>query len=485
MNDESIECSSLLMEENGNQFDSSFGKSFRVSWTDLSVYHNLSNQDNYANYFRRIFYNSSHQILTPMQDERLENDFEDKILVCQSGKLNSGTINAIVGDANQRQALIQAIIGRKVTGNISDSRARALSMTGNVTLISSESRDSLLKVSVIPDIYPDENDSRYIFNRRSTVKQILEEAMMFNNRTRALESVSSGLKLSQYLNKKISDCPTPVIKLLNIAVELISCPDILVIDSVISDIETLRIVSKYFKSNDCHAVNKHMMVIVSISGIDFKNANELFDTIYVLNARGRKIVQDEVSKLPLIIKSNDTSVDNYCDLIESVKNMKKTLISTTDADNNENISNRDIVTAPMNIAVQTEPSKETLINLINLIRRQVNQVKNDPISIFLPTLISVVFLIFLSILFKNDIGISDGCLNTIIDLDKFFGNQSFAHFLTQSTPASIFNHSMVQMTLVIDNVKYFLIIINFLLMMHSIFAVISTKRTLIRRPTRS
>ena len=535
-NDENIECSSLLMEENGNNIDSYGNKSFRIIWKDLSICSpdgassaNYSSR-NYSNFFTRLINprRNNHQILNAQTqddqcldainhqvlnaqthddqcldavefDDRSDGEHFDCILPKQCGRLNSGTMNCIIGGSTSaRHALIQSITGRQVTGSLHGRSSRQLSVNGQVALVSPDSRESLLKVSIVTDaIFSDTNispDAQNLFHSHSTAKQILEEALLFEEKSRlskiSLEGVANGLKLSPFLNKRLYDCPSQVIKALSIGVELVTCPDILVIDQVsVSDIETLRLVSNFFKSNDCHSMNKHMMIIASIPSISYRDANELFDSVYILNPRGRLIIQEEVSKLPLVVKENEIYLDNFSDLISSVSTLKKSLLSNSQCANSKktnsgdanhgDANNRDYVTAPMNVAVKNVPSKGGVTNFINLMRRQISRIKSDPLSIFFPTLLSVAMIIFLSIISigRERRQSSDGCFNSVINLDKFFGaNQSFIHFFTQSTPASIFNNSMEEMNDIIDKIKYFLIIINFSMMIHSLIGCIKIRR---------
>ena len=208
----------------------------------------------------------------------IRKDFQKQILQPQNGEIYSGSLTALMGPSGAgKTTLLNCITGRNVTG-----------VTGEISIICPGSKPKAT-IAFVP-----QKDTLYMtFTVRETLifaSKMKNLGKNVNHENEALKVVKS-LTLDDCYNLKLSKCSGGEVKRVSIAVELISDPDILVLDEPTTGLDSstallcVELLKKLIESKV-----KPPAIVATIHQPNYK-IFQRFTSIYLLSCDGHKLYQ--------------------------------------------------------------------------------------------------------------------------------------------------------------------------------------------------
>ena len=266
--------------------------------------------------------------------------FQKRILHPQSGSIRSGEMTALMGPSGAgKTTLLNAITGKCnpefVSGDVNfvtSSSSEVVASSGGKSSSKdgkSSSKDGGEKKLHLRLSYVGQQD---FLHQNFTIRETLTFAFKFNlictrrNLSRhetktKVEKLAQDINLTSSLDTKISDCSGGQVKRVSVAVELISNPNILILDEpttgldsvnallMISTIKKLLSKKSTFDTFDTFGTNNNQSytppaVICAIHQPSIE-VFKLFDQIYVLSSEGQNVFSGHPSQVSKFLAMND------------------------------------------------------------------------------------------------------------------------------------------------------------------------------------
>lgn len=407
--------------------------------------------------------------------------FERQILQPQTGCIKSGEMTALMGPSGAgKTTLLNAITGK------CDSRY----VTGDINFVTSTAQGNnkrLLKLSYVPQ-------KDFLF-QEFTIRETLTFAYKFNSISAKenlsgheikmkVEKLALDINLTVALDTKVSECSGGQVKRVSVAIELISNPNILILDEpttgldsvnasvIITVIKNLLAKKSNFDNNNENYTPPAVICAIHQPSIEVFN---LFDQIYVLADGGKNIYSGHPSKVPEMLAANDviiTVTANPADfllmLCQSKKEIK-TVTSTIEANEDE------IVTKISSAKKETDRSYGG-VNFFStvgiLLQRQIKMVRYNPWPIIIRSLFCIISTVCMNSMYDHVIGSHSGCYNEMFGFNDPPSNESLAVRLTSSNFERIYYSSLRNMSQVLDNVGFLLISTMFIVVVHCFMTLV-------------
>ena len=411
------------------------------------------------------------------------------ILHPQSGCASNGTLTALMGPSGAGKTTLLNCLA----GNNQDWK-------GSVDLFTNDtqSRDDKIKLNMA---FVPQKD--YLFDKL-TVRETLNFAMKFkrfssdfieDDADEVIEKTASDLNLISCLDTKVSKLSGGQMKRLSVAMELISTPDVLILDEPTTGLDSTNALNivRVIKNIVTRSGNNQVAVICSIHQPSFECLS-LFDQIYLLSERGEKILFDSLMSVQNHLMNRGVSVPMHHNPADYLLNM--CYQKDADTDSNDNVELKVIDRRPYHSSIRksmasTESASLTNVNEFDhkisvkdatdnaskrlsaknlfsylwlLYQRNYYLTKADPAS-----LLSRLLFCFIGfsnmIVYNHKLGSHDGCWDSILDNDP--SNKSVIDlietFKDKSNPDYIRN-----MELVYDNITVILMANIIILHFHAL-----------------
>lgn len=283
---------------------------------------------------------------------------EEKIILHpQSGSISSGTLTALMGPSGAgKSTLLNCLAGK-----IDDWK-------GTIDLFTNGYQEEEIKLNLA--LVPQKD---YLFDQL-TVRETLLFAWRFKKLSKegvklgalksdleVIEETASDLNLITCLDTKVSNLSGGQMKRLSVGVELVSPPDVLILDEPTTGLDSTnalmiiqvikRLLDRDAKSRDAKSgdaksgdaksrdaksrdAENSIAIICSIHQPSFECLS-LFDQIYLLSSRGEKIFFNPPLSVPSFLKTKDINVSTYQNPADHL--LKLCYDSCNDADINDNI----------------------------------------------------------------------------------------------------------------------------------------------------
>lgn len=469
---------SIQMEEKikyGTEFNPNTNSSHRIEWRNLSFEIDK----------RIIGYEAPFKVTL--------NHLQKQILKPQSGCIYSGQMTALMGPSGSgKTTLLNCITGRITGKGI---------LSGEVNYIvkdSSRKRDKLLKLSYVPQkdhLYQD-------FTIRETLRYAYKFTDISNNKqsnehsTKSrLEKLASDLNLLSALDTKISKCSGGQVKRVSVAIELVSSPNILILDepttgldsmnastiiSVIKDLLSRRRLSQNYSNDDVNNNDNVVPAVICAIHQPSVEVFNLFDSIYVLSEGGINIFSGPPSKVPQMLAMNNINLgenatnpaDFLLMLCQSKEKIKKLTAPLTEDNQNEN----QIVRSLSDAKKETDRSYSNshyFKSVGHLLSRNIKLLRYNPSPILIRSLFCIISSMIMNGMYDHAIGSHDGCYDEVFGLSTGSNsNQSFSQLLLTNSASKSFHDSLKRAGQILDNVSFLLISTMFILEIHSLMTVI-------------
>lgn len=425
------------------------------------------------------------------------NHLHKQILQPQSGCIYSGQMTALMGPSGSgKTTLLNCITGR-ITGK------GVLSGQVNYVVKNTSGRkgDKLLKLSYVPQkdhLYQD-------FTIRETLKYAYKFTDISNNKRTddqsiksRLEKLASDLNLLSALDTKISKCSGGQVKRVSVAVELVSSPNILILDepttgldsmnastiiSVIKDLLSRRRLS-YVNTGDHDDVNNNDLVVPAVICAIHQPSVEvfnLFDSIYVLSEGGNNIFSGPPSNVPKMLAMNNINLGenatNPADFLLMLCQSKEKIKKLTAPLCEESKDGNEIMIVSLEEAKrQTDQSYSNshfFKSVGHLLSRNIKLLRYNPSPILIRSLFCIISSMIMNGMYDHAIGSHDGCYDEVFGFSSgSSGNQSFSQLLLTNSASKSFHASLKRAGQILDNVSFLLISTMFILEIHSLMTVI-------------
>ena len=417
--------------------------------------------------------------------------FERQILQSQTGCIKSGEMTALMGPSGAgKTTLLNAITGkcdpRYVSGDINFVTSPSLP-----PLLPSPSSETgrgkkLLKLSYVPQ--------KDFLHQDFTIRETLTFAYRFNSIS-AEENLSSSeikskveklaldINLTVALDTKISECSGGQVKRVSVAIELISNPNILILDEPTTGLDSVNasviitVIKNLLTKRSNFEVNENYTppaVICAIHQPSIEVFN-LFDQVYVLAEGGKNIFSGHPSKVPEMLAQNDVMLSataNPADFLLMLCQSKKEIETMTcDIERSEDEDVVKVSTAKK----ETDESYSSLnffptVGL--LLQRQIKMVRYNPWPIVIRSLFCIISTVCMNSMYDHVIGSHTGCYDEMFGLNDPPSNESLGVKLVSSNFEKTYYDSLRGLTQVMDNVGFLLISTMFIVVVHSFMTLV-------------
>ncbi|RWS07730.1 ABC transporter-like protein 12 [Dinothrombium tinctorium] len=340
------------------------------------------------------------------------------ILHLQSGRLKTGSLMAVMGKSGSgKSSLIELLSGNRTKG-----------LKGNIYVTSKSTCDqsavdlSKVKIAFLP--------------QQECLIEVLtvEESIMYASKLKNhhfeqarheanCEKLLSELNLERCRNVRLAKCSGGERKRVSIALELVSKPDILIVDEVTSGldsnsaiqcVQTLRKLTRKAKNP--------LGILVSIHQPSIKILNE-FDQLYLLSFDGRCIYKGTPEDLPSYLAHFNLHCPKFYNIADYA-------IEIASADHSEQVVNE---MSEFNIQLDREINESAIKgvkisgakltnyrfslsssfeNILILTKRTVITTHRDPVLYFLRLFVHVINALLMIALFGNTVGEESGCIQS-------------------------------------------------------------------------
>lgn len=406
------------------------------------------------------------------------------ILNQQSGNIKSGEITALMGPSGVGKTTLLNII----TGNCNPD-----CVSGSLKFIAHDGRD-MPKISYVPQAHPLQQD----FSLRETFLfafkfQLISMGMNLTKRVieSRIEALATDLAIFDALDTKVSLCSGGEIKRACVAVELISEPDILIIDEPTTGLDSMTAIKmmslfqRMLKAGTDRCNYRHIHTPPAILCSIHQPSSELFhmfDLVYVLGNGGYNIFSGRPSDVPRFLSMNDIAINNNGNpadylLTLSHRSSKITPIKTEQVEENEG---NDQFARLLPYAKNGRKMSSTtcfIPTLLVLLQRQVSMLKHNPRPVIGRFLFCIFSTILLRVMYNHSIGSHSGCFSEIYNLNhKDTSPEPIAYRLLSSNIERLYFESFERMKQVLDNVGYFLISATFVKIAHAFMSLAEVQK---------
>lgn len=452
--------------------------------------------------------------------------FQKQILQSQTGCIKSGEMTALIGPSGAgKTTLLNAITGKCNPEFVSGDVNFLTSSSSEVISSSSGGKFSSENGGKIPSgnggkILSEEGGGKKLQLRLSyvgqedflhqnfTIRETLTFAFRFNLiRTREkssrqgtktkVEKLAQDINLTSSLDTKISDCSGGQVKRVSVAVELISNPNILILDEpttgldsvnallMISTMKELLSKKSTFDTFDTNN-NQHTppAVICAIHQPSIE-VFKLFHQIYVLSSQGQNVFSGHPSHVSEFLAMNDIVLRpsaNPADFLLMLCSSRKGIETM-----NKRIEELEIekIGLGRKTSIKVSAAKEesdlrlqTNSNVFSmtslLLERQVKMLKCNPWPVIIRSVLCLLSTIVMKSIYNHPLGSHNGCYEEIFGLNDPPSKESITVRLFSRNMETMYEESMRRITQVLDNVGYLLFSPTFIIIVHSFMALVET-----------
>lgn len=383
---------------------------------------------------------------------------EEKIVLHpQSGSISSGTLTALMGPSGAgKSTLLNCLAGK-----IDDWK-------GTIDLFTNgyQKEEIKLNLALVPQ-------KDYLFDKL-TVRETLLFAWRFKKLSKEgaklgalksdheiIEETASDLNLITCLNTKVSNLSGGQIKRLSVGVELVSPPDVLILDEPTTGLDSTnalmiiqvikRLLDRDAKSGDAKSrdaenedAKNSIAIICSIHQPSYECLS-LFDQVYLLSSRGERIFFNPPFSVPSFLKTKDINVSTYQNPADHL--LKLCYDNCDDADINDKIEMKSFDKLSYRNSIRKSIASNESASLTNAnefdykisLRDATRNVRksfdiksiffyiwllyqrNFKVMVSYPESVSRILFCFINVsnlfVYNHKLGSHDGCWNSILDDD--------------------------------------------------------------------
>lgn len=402
------------------------------------------------------------------------------ILQPQTGCINSGEMTALMGPSGAgKTTLLNAITGK----------CDPKYVTGEINFVSSEQKGekSFLKMSYVPqtDYLHQDFSIRETLTFAYKFNMIPEKGgLKENDMKMKVEKLALDINLLEALDTKISNCSGGQVKRVSVAIELISNPNILILDEPTTGLDSMNAaamittIKKLLSQQSNFYDNENYVPPAVICAIHQPSIEvfKLFDQIYVLANGGKNIFSGNPSKVPEMLAMNNvplTTSANPADFLLMLcqSGMEiKTMISELPK------SSLQVRRKSISMAKEETNKIRNRSNLLStmtiLLQRQLKMLRYNPWPILIRFFFCILSTILLKSMFDHPVGSHKGCYTEILGWDEETSNDTLTVKLFSSNFEKKYDDSLRRATYVLDNVGYLILSSSFIIIVHSFMALV-------------